>query len=104
MKYSLLVTELAEEDLDAIVHYIIQELSAPDAAGAFLDDVAQCYGRLIDNPEIYALCADGYLSAKGYRRAVIRHYVLIYKVDASRRQVIVMRLFYGARDYEKFLK
>lgn len=39
------------------------------------------------------------LRAKGYRKAVIRNYVLIYKVDEKNRTVLLLRFFYGKQDY-----
>lgn len=37
--YKLVITELAQNDLDGIVKYIAQQLANPTAAGSFLDEV-----------------------------------------------------------------
>jgi len=39
----------------------------------------------------------------GYRKAVIKNYVMVCKVDGSARAVLVMRFFYGRQDYEKLI-
>jgi plasmid stabilization system protein ParE len=43
------------------------------------------------------------LRYKGYRRLVIHKYVVLYSVDEENKTVIVMRVFYGAMDYEKYV-
>lgn len=58
--YKLVITELAQNDLDGIVSYITVSLANPAAAGSFLDELAKCYGNLKDNPFICAkavICA-----------------------------------------------
>lgn len=48
---------------------------------------------------MYEACRDLRLRAKEYRKAVIRNYVLIYKVDEKNRTVLLLRFFYGKQDY-----
>jgi plasmid stabilization system protein ParE len=78
-------------------------LANPEAASDFLDEVDRCYGYLKSKPVIYSKCNDSRLGKEGYRKAVIKSYVLIYKVDEVGKRVIVLRFFYGARDYAKLL-
>ncbi|OAT81060.1 type II toxin-antitoxin system RelE/ParE family toxin [Desulfotomaculum copahuensis] len=101
--YKLVVTELAHQDLDGIVSYIAIQLANPTAASDFLDEVDKCYGYLKSNPMMYSKCSDGRLEKEGYRKAVIKNYILVYKVYESDKIVIVLRFFYGARDYAKLI-
>ncbi|MBP1763055.1 MAG: addiction module toxin, RelE/StbE family [Firmicutes bacterium] len=101
--YKLLVSELAHQDLDNIVSYIAVQLANQKAAGDFLDEVAVCYGFLKDNPMMYERCQDRRLVIEGYRKVVIKNYVLVYKVDETSHTVNVMRFFYCAQDYIKLL-
>ncbi len=39
----------------------------------------------------------------GYRRAVIRNYIMVYKVDDAARQVTILRLFHGKQNYEDLI-
>ena len=43
------------------------------------------------------------MKEQGYRRAVIKRYVMLYRVAEEEQTVYVLRFFYGARDYEKLL-
>lgn len=101
--YKLIVTELAHQDLDDIVAYIAVQLANPTAASDFLDEVDKCYEYLKSNPMVYSQCYDSRLEKEGYRKAVIKNYTLVYKVDEKNKSVIVLRYFYGARDYTKLI-
>ena len=101
--YSLFVTAQAENDLDDIVAYITQKLFNPSAAGELLDGVEACYENLRRTPYMYGECSDTKLRAEGYRRVVIGSYVLVYKIDEVSKNVLIMRYFYGARDYVRLL-
>lgn len=97
--YKIVITELAHQDLENIVSYIAVQLANPIAAGDFLDEVDKCYSYLKNNPIMYEKCQDKRLDKEGYRKALIKNYVLIYKVNESTQTVNVMRFFYGAQDY-----
>lgn len=97
--YKLLVTELAHQDLDKIVSYIAVQLANPKAAGDFLDEVTTCYNFLKNNPMMYERCQDKRLKEEGYRKAVIKNYLLVYKVNEVSQTVSIMRFFYSAQDY-----
>ncbi len=97
--YKLIVTELAHHDLDKIVSYITVELVNPMAATDFLDEVDKCYGFLKSNPWMYEKCQNKRLEKEGYRRAPIKNYLLVYKIDEESKKVNILRFFYGAQDY-----
>jgi plasmid stabilization system protein ParE len=101
--YKLVVSELAHRDLDSIVSYIACELANPDAAGDFLDEVSACYRNLKNNPMMYEKCRDNRLEAEGYRKALIKNYIAVYKINEETKTVCILRFFYGARDYIKLI-
>ena len=97
--YRLAVSELAHEDLRNIISYIKNTLCAPESAARFTDQVKQCYSRLKSSPLIYALCNDERLEKEGYRKALIKNYVLVFKIDEEKKVVNIHRFFYGREDY-----
>jgi len=97
--YRLIISELADSDLDSIVQYITERLAEPKAASDFLDAVDKCYSHLENNPLIYERCRDPKLNKEGYRKAVIKNYVLVYKVDEIAETVDIYRFFHGSQDY-----
>lgn len=99
--YKLIVSELAHQDLEKIVSYIAIQLANPRAAGDFLEEVDKCYGYLKSNPMMYAKCQDKRLEKEGYRKALIKNCVLVYKITESSKTVSILRFFYSAQDYLK---
>jgi len=97
--YNLDITDNAEQDLENIISYIVEKLSAPVAASTFLDAVHDCYENLETNPHIYESCRDHRLKKEGYRRAVVKNYILVYKIDEEAKTVTIHRFFYGRQDY-----
>lgn len=101
--YKLIITSTLHEELDSIILYISDNLKNPTAATRFLDEVSKCYGHLKTNPQIYGFCSDDRLRKQGYRKAVIKNYILVYRVDEKIDVVYVLHIFYGRRDYEKLI-
>ncbi|MEW6696264.1 MAG: type II toxin-antitoxin system RelE/ParE family toxin [Bacillota bacterium] len=101
--FKLLVSELAHRDLDNIISYIAVQLANPKAAGDFLDELEKCYGYLKSNPMMYAKCQNKRLEKEGYRRVLIKNYVLVYKVNEASKTVSILRFFYSAQDYVKLI-
>jgi len=100
--YNVDISIRAEHELDKILAYISEDLAAPQAAISFVDEVHACYDRLEENPYIYEACRDTRLSKMGYRRAVIKNYVMLYKIY-EHDLVIVHHFFYGGQDYAKLV-
>lgn len=101
--YKLVISELAHRDLDNIVLYIAVQLANPTAVTNFLDEVEKCYGYLKNNPLMYEQCHDVFFAEKEYRKANIKNYVLVYKVDERAKEVVIYRFFYGAQDYIRLI-
>ena len=103
MAYRIIETDLALADLDAILSHMAISLANPSAAASFADAVEFCYGTLEQMPLAYEQCRDPHLNALGYRKAVINHYIMIYRVSEPEKTVYVLRFFYGRQDYEKLI-
>lgn len=52
---------------------------------------------------MFAICTEPNLIAKGYRKAKIKDYLAIYKIDDNMNTVTIMRFFYGAMNYYNLL-
>ena len=100
--YKLIITELAVDNLDKIIRYISIDLDNPSAATEFLAEVTKCYKYLKNNPYIFSIADDPYLAKEGYRKALIKNYILFFKVNDATKSTIIYR-FYAARDYFKYL-
>jgi toxin ParE1/3/4 len=103
MAYSIIVSKDADNDIDDIVKYIITDLRNPIAANSFLIDIEKSYNAVISNPYMYSIFKDTRLIIKGYRKIVIKNYLLIYRIDENDKRVVIVRVIYGGRDYHEIL-
>lgn len=101
--YKLKITELAQNDLDGIVAYTVENLANSIAAGEFLDELEECYSYLKANPYMYAKSADLYLEQRGFRQASVKNYLLFYKISETSGCVTIYRALFGSRDFLKLL-
>lgn len=99
--YELVLTKLAEDDLDNIVHYLSVILANPLAATVFLDRLEEVCQFLRENPKMYALSRDAILRVAGYRVAAVKKYLLVYRVVEH--TVVIYRMFHGTQAYQKIL-
>lgn len=52
---------------------------------------------------MYVKCQDMRLEKEGYRKVLIKNYVLVYKINEDSKTVNILRFFYGAQDYVKLI-
>jgi toxin ParE1/3/4 len=103
MKFSLKITASAEEDLNEIYGYIANHLNAPGAAARMMDKIENGIMRLKTFPYSCSLVQDEPLKDRGYRKLVIDNYIVFHLINESDRQVVIMRVLYGASNYQNFL-
>lgn len=96
MRHRIIVTRLAEDDLEAIGDDIARENRC--GAYALISRIRDRIAGLADYPERYQLRPQ---LGHSYRVLVVGTYVVVYRVAAD--TVYVMRVFHGARDYRRHL-
>lgn len=102
-EYSLKFTSKAEEDLDDIFGYIANNLFAPEAAENLMDKIETGIMRLKAFPYSCSFVLDEPLKKRGYRKLIVDNYIVFYLVNEQERQVIIMRILYGATSYQTIL-
>lgn len=101
--YQLRFTQIANDDLDEIYLYISEHLFAPKAANDLMDDIETLIMRLRDFPCSGSLVADDILNRRGYRKLIVKNYIVFYLINEAEKQAVIMRVLYGAQQYENLL-
>lgn len=101
--YRIRYTQLAYGDLNEIDTYISETLSSPQAVLKLLDEMEESINRLTQFPLIGSEVEDVYLASKGYRKLVVQNYLVFHLVNQTQKEVIIMRVMYGAREYRNIL-
>ncbi|HHV09895.1 MAG TPA: type II toxin-antitoxin system RelE/ParE family toxin [Clostridiales bacterium] len=102
MKYRLIIANRAEELLDHILYYIINQLKNPGAARRFMSEIEHVYDKLESSPEVYPYSEDTFLRSREYRKAVVPHYdyVIIFRIDKERKTVYIVGFFHDLELYK----
>ncbi len=93
----------AYNDLAQIYQYIAEKLCAEIAADNLLYQIEKSIMRLEDFPFTGSLVLDEPLRKRGYHKLVVDNYIVFYLVDEQEMQVVIMRIMYGARNYNELL-
>lgn len=101
--YCLKVTPKAEEDLDEIYGYIFGTLSAAMAADKLVDHIEKAIMRLKEYPFYCQYVLDEPLKTRGYRKLIVENYLVFYLVNEAEEEVVIMRILYGASNYQNIL-
>lgn len=102
-KYSLKFTPKASEDLEQIYSYITGTLLAELAADNLLERIESSIMKLRSFPYSGSFVLDEPLKNRGYRKLIIDNYIAFYLVNEQEKQVVVMRIIYGAQNYQGLL-
>ena len=103
MSYKVQFTESANFDIDKIIKYISIKLCNQTAADNFLNKILDKIIILAENPKLYSEFNNERLRLKGYRKMFIDNYVFPYIIDELNQTIIIARVIYAKRDYEKYL-
>lgn len=101
--YKLVFAPAFAEDLHETFSYIRITLDNPEATKRLMQEIDSAIMRLKDFPEMCPLCGEP-LSVLGYRKLIVRSYILIYAVDYGNRTVSMLRCFYGRQNYLRFFR
>lgn len=103
MDYKITITYSANKDLDEIVDYIVNHLFNTTAAKDLLNDIEDKYKQLAEFPYMFEEVRDKILKKKGYRKIVVKNYIILYLIDELDKEINIMRFFYCGKKYEKYL-
>jgi len=68
-----------------------------------MDDIEASIMRLKDFPYSGSPVSDDILNSRGYRKLIVKNYILFHLIDEAEKQVVIMRVLYGAQRYEELL-
>ena len=103
MKYEVVYTKRALDDLRNIHRYIEIELLAPDAAWNVSDKIMTEIEKLDEMPERFALYEKSPWKERGLRKMNIGNFLIFYLPMKKQNQVFIVTIMYGKRDIDKVL-
>lgn len=102
-KFRIDVSEPAENDLRDIVRYISAQLSAPMTALKIIDTIEEAITGLAVMPQKCPHVNDERLAMLGYRKLLVKNYIVFFTIDEKLKVVDVERILYARRDWYHIL-
>lgn len=101
MNYSIVVSEIADDDLNRLFEYIAFSLMSIESAIGQLDRLQERIMSLNTMPERFRLYDKEPWHSRGLRIMPVDNYLVFYTVDIEAGIVTIVRVMYGRRDIDQ---
>ena len=101
MDYNIVILDEAQKEYEAVVAYLVDILKSSQAAIGFVDEFDYQVSLIRENPIIYRLSRMPELAARGYRSALVKHYILLYKMLQD--TIAIAHIFHQTQDYARLV-
>ena len=103
MKYKILRTDKAEEQLREVIFYIAGDSGNVDIALGYLDKIETAINRLQEFPESGSIPRYSILKKQGYRMMIVERHLVFYKINEEDKLVIIYAIVDGRREYRNLI-
>ena len=103
MKYNIVRTDKADEQLRDIMFYIADDSGSIDIALNYLNKIEKAIKRLEDFPLSGSIPRYSILRKQGYRVLVVERHLVFYKVNSNESLVIIYAILDGRQEYKNLL-
>ena len=98
-KYEVKILSKALRDLDSIYAYIARSLLEPDVAASLINELEEQILSLEYMPYRCPERRTGAYAGKGYRQLLVKNYTVIYRIDESAKEVLIVTVRYSRSNF-----
>ena len=99
MKYRILRTDRANDQLYAIIQYIAEDSGSVDVALGYMDVLEAEIKKLETAPHMGSYPRYSILRKQGYRVLIVQRHLVFYKVDDEKQEVVIYAVVDARRHY-----
>ena len=103
MKYKIIRTDKADEQLREIIFYIADDSGSIDIALNYLKKIESAINRLEDFPLSGSVPRYSILRKQGYRVLIVERHLIFYKVNCNEKIVTVYAIVDGRQEYKNLI-
>ena len=103
MKYKIVRTDKADEQLREIIFYIAEDSGSVDIALNYLEKIEAAINNLENFPMSGSIPRYSILRKQGYRVLIVERHLVFYKVDDDKGMVIIYAIVDGRREYRNLI-
>ncbi len=102
--YQYELTDIALQDIDHIVAYIVRQLFNPAAVASLTDALTEKLEMLCGQPDMGTPVRNKYVMRDDIRKLFIKNLVVYYFPDHEAQKIIVIRIGHSLQDQLRLLK
>lgn len=103
MKYKIIRTDKADEQLREIIFYIADDSGSIDIALNYLDKIEKAINSLEDFPTSGSVPRYSILRKQGFRVLIVERHMVFYKVNKDEKVVTIYAIVDGRREYKNLI-
>ena len=103
MKYKIIRTDKADEQLREIIFYIAEDSGSVDIALNYLDQIEKAIKRLENFPLSGSMPRYSILKKQGFRVLIVERHLVFYKINEGKKEVIIYAIVDGRREYRNLI-
>lgn len=103
MKYKIIRTDKAQEQLRDIIFYIADDSGSVDIALGYLDKMEKAILHLENFPHSGVAPRYSILKKQGYLVLIVERHLVFYKVDDEKKEVMIYAVVDGRREYKDLI-
>lgn len=103
MKYKIIRTDKADEQLREIIFYIAEDSGSIDIALNYLDKIEKAINSLKDFPTSGSVPRYSILRKQGFRVLIVERHLIFYKINENKKEVVIYAVVDGRREYRNLI-
>lgn len=103
MKYKIVRTDKADDQLREILYYIADDSGSIDVALNYLDKIEKAINHLADFPMSGSTPQYSILKKQGYRVLIVERHLIFYKVNCDEKIVTIYAIVDGRQEYKNLI-
>ena len=103
MKYKIIRTDKADEQLREIIFYIAEDSGSIDIALNYLDKIEKAINNLEEFPMSGSIPRYSILKKQGFRVLIVERHLVFYKIYEAKKEVVIYAVVDGRREYRNLI-
>lgn len=103
MKYKVIRTDKADEQLREIIFYIAEDSGSIDIALNYLDKIEKAINNLEEFPMSGSIPRYSILKKQGFRVLIVERHLVFYKIYEAKKEVVIYAVVDGRREYRNLI-
>ena len=103
MKYKIIRTDKADEQLREVIFYIAEDSGSIDIALNYLNKIEKAINSLEGFPMSASMPRYSILKKQGFRVLIVERHLVFYKINEDKKEVVIYAVVDGRREYRNLI-